>query len=880
MTVHGLVARLVALVRKRQFEEELDGEIAAHLELAERDALASGLSPEQARIAARKQFGGIESMKEQHRDRRSFPWLENAWRDVCYGVAGLRRDPGFTAVVVGVLALGVGANVAMFGLLDAVMLKPLPFGNPDRIVRIWEAPRPGVTNSTTAPDFLDWRQMATTFEALTAESPISMALTGAGDPVRLDGRAVTADYFRVFDVGVQLGRTFQPRDLEPGHEAVIVLSHATWESVFGADRGIVNRKILLDGEPHEVIGVLRPGAFDRSEEARFWRPLVIQPGQYKRGVHWLMVHGRLRPNLTPLQARDEMRRIAASLRDVTPSHKHTWLVEVEPLQKLLLGDNLRQSMYLMFGAVVLVLLIACANIANLLLAKGAARRKEMVIRTALGASRSRLGAQLLTETLVLAALGGAAGLALASFLVSAAAPFLAEMVPYTTTLALDYRALAFAGVIVSLVGVLIGGLPAMQISAANIGSSLQQASRGSSGGKHSLRRFIVVAEVALSLVLVCGASLLFRSLLNLRAVETGVRIENVVTMSVNLPLQTYRTPAAAATFFESLRERVRAVPGVSQAALSTHLPLRWVGNGEAIEVAGQPAPINVRFKRVDAGYMDAFGIPLLKGRGIAESDRHGSPRVMVINEALAARLADAAGIRNPVGMTVGLYCPVYGERRTTTEQVEIVGVIRNERVAAPGAPHPPIVYVPLSQVPIDGVKLIVRSDIDSAAVIAGVREALGSVDSHLPLGDIATMREVRERTLAGASRPAWLIGVFAGFAALLAAIGLYGVISQTVNQRRREMGIRMALGARASDVVGHVLGDALQLVLIGLVVGASGAFALTRFAKSLLFGVSPLDPVAFVIACGAMVSIGIVACLIPASRAARLDPAMTLREEG
>jgi putative ABC transport system permease protein len=880
VTVHGLFARLAALVRKRQFEHELDGEIAAHLELAERDALASGMSPEQARIAARRQFGGIESMKEDHRDGRSFRWLENAWRDVRYGVAGLGRDPGFTAVVVGVLALGIGANVAMFGLLDAVMLKPLPFANPDRIVRIWEAPRPGVTNATSAPDFLDWRRMATTFEALGAESPISMALTGAGDPVRLDGRAVTADYFRVFDVGVQLGRTFQPRDVEPGNQAVLVLSNAIWETVFGADRGILNRRIMLDGEPHEIVGVLRPGAFDRNEETRFWKPLVLPPGQYKRGMHWLTVHGRLRPNVTPMQARDEMRRIAVGLREVTPSHKHTWLVEVEPLRKLVLGDNLRQSMYLMFGAVVLVLLIACANIANLLLAKGAARRKEMAIRTALGASRSRLGAQLLTETLVLALLGGAAGLALASILVSAATPFLAEMVPYMTTLSLDYRALAFAGAVVSLVALLIGGLPAMQISAANIGSALQQASRGSSGGNHRMRRFIVVAEVALSLVLVCGASLLFRSLMNLRAVETGVRIENVVTMSLNLPLQSYPTPEAAAMFFESLRDRVKAVPGVSQAALSTHLPLRWIGNGEAIELAGREAPINVRFKRVDPGYFEAFGIPLLTGRSISDRDRYGSPRVIVINEALAARLADVAGIRNPVGLSVGLYCPVYGDKRSTTEQVEIAGVIRNERVAAPGVPHPSVVYVPLSQVPSDGVKLIVRSDIDSASVISGIREALRGVDPRLPIGEIATMREVRERTLAGASRPAWLIGIFAGIAALLAAIGLYGVISQTVNQRRREMGIRMALGARASDVVGHVLRDASKLVLIGLVIGSAGAFALTGVVKRLLFGVSPLDPVAFVIACVAMALIGILAGLIPAGRAARLDPAMTLREEG
>lgn len=819
-------------------------------------------------------------MKEAHRDRRSLRWLENAWRDAGYGLANLGRDPGFAAIVVSVLALGIGANVAMFGLLDAVILKPLPFSNPDRIVRIWEAPRPGVTNATSAPDFLDWRRLARSFEALAAESPISMALTGAGDPVRLDGRAVTAEFFRVFDVGVQLGRTFQPRDMEPGQEAVVVLSNATWETVFGADRGIVNRDIMLDGQPYRVIGVLRPGAFDRQEAIRFWKPLVLLPGQYKRGMHWLMVHGRLLPNVTPLQARGEMRRIAAGLRDVTPSHKHSWLVEVQPLGTLLLGDKMRRSMYLMFGAVVLVLLIASANIANLLLAKGTARRKEMAIRTALGASRLRLGAQLLTETLVLAGLGGAAGLVLASVLVRAAAPFVAEMVAYPTELALDDRAVVFAGAIISVVALLIGGLPAMQISAASLGSSLQQSSRGSSGGSYRIRRFLVVAEVGLSLVLVCGACLLFRSLWNLQAVETGVRIENVVAMSLNLPLQAYPTPEAAALFFESLRDRVRAVPGVSQAALSTHLPLRWIGNGEAIELAGRDEPINVRFKRVDAGYLDAFRIPLMAGRSISERDRHGAPRVIVINEALAARLADVAGIRNAVGLRVGLYCPVYGDKRTTTEQVEIVGVIRNERVAAAGIPHPPIVYVPLSQVASEGVKLIVRGDIDTASVIAGVRGALRAVDPRLPVGEIATMREVQDRTLDGASRPAWLIGAFAGIAALLAAIGLYGVISQTVNQRRREIGIRIALGARSSDVVGEILRDASKLVLTGLVIGAAGAAALTRLAKALLFGVSPLDPLAFGVACAAMACVGVLAGLIPAGRAARLDPVITLREEG
>ncbi|MGH8639271.1 MAG: FtsX-like permease family protein, partial [Burkholderiales bacterium] len=524
--------------------------------------------------------------------------------------------------------------------------------------------------------------------------------------------------------------------------------------------------------------------------------------------------------------------------------------------------------------------IACANVANLLLAKGVARRKEMAVRTALGAGRGRLVAQLLTESLVLCLLGAAAGVAVAFLLIRAAAPVLLQSLPYTADVSLDLRVFAFAAAVALGVAMLVGALPSVQTSFGNLLQSLNRSARGSSGAHDGIRRTIVIAEVALSLVLVCGAILLFRSLLKLQQLETGVRIENIITMSVDLPMHTYGTPERAALFYESVAQRLEAAPGVAQAALTTHLPLRWIGNGEGLKAAGSDEMVNVRFKRVDPGYFNTLGIPLLAGRGITNRDRAGAPRVAAINEALAARLADAAGMKDPVGQTVTLGCPYYVKKGALMADVEIVGIIRSERVDDPGSPDPPVVYVPLAQVPRPDIKLIVRTQAEPAFVLSGIREAVREIDPNLPLGDIATMQQVRERTLSGASRPAWVIGVFAAVAAILAALGLYGVLSHAVTQQRRDIGIRMALGARSSDVVSHVLRKALLMVAAGLVFGIFGAVALTRVMENLLFEVSPLDPVALSVACISMTLIGLVAGFLPASRAARVDPMKTLRDEG
>lgn len=813
-------------------------------------------------------------MQEKHREQRSAQWIENFLRDFRFGLSSLLRTPSFTAIVVGVLALGIGANVAMFSLVDAVLLKPLPFREPDRIVAVWEAPRKGVTNATSTPDFLDWKRLGTRFEALAATQHLSSSLTGNGEAMRLNGMAVTTDYFRIFQVGPGLGRSFSAADDQP----VVVLSHAAWQKYFAGDPGILGRKLILDGEAYPVIGVLPPGAFDR-EEVAFWKPLVFAPEQQRRDFHWMTVYGRLRAGVTPAQAQEQLQAIATAQKELTPLFKRDWKIQVEAYENLVVGDGLRRQLYIAFGAVAFVLLIACANVANLLIGKGVARRKELAVRAALGASRGRLIAQLLTESLALCLLGGAAGVLLAWLLLRLAQPFLLQALPFTAAVNLDLRVLAFAVLLALGVALLVGVLPSLQTSFANLAASMNATARGSSGSHSFARRLIVIAEVALSLVLLCGAMLLFRSLLKLQDLDTGVRIDKVMTMSIDVPLRAYPTPQRAALLYESLAQRVKAAPGVSEVALATHLPLRWIGNGEGMMVPGVEKPVNVRFKRVDPGYFRSFGIPLLSGREITERDRNNTPRIAVINEALAQRLREVAQGKDPVGMKVQVSCPNYEVKGTTIQDIEIAGVIRSERVGGPGRPDPPVVYVPLAQSPSGGVRLIVRTQGEPSVVVPGLREALREVDPSLAPGDLATMQEVREQTLSGSSRPAWLIGCFALVAALLAALGLYGVLSNAVMQQRREIGIRMALGARGIDVVLQVLQNAVVTVAAGLLLGLAGAFSLTRVMKNLLYETSPMDPLAFSFACALMMAVGIAAGFVPANRASRVDPVTSLRED-
>jgi putative ABC transport system permease protein len=882
MTLRRRIARILALFRRSRLEHELDDEVAAHLELAERDALARGLAPAEARRDALRSFGGVEQIKELHRADRSTLWLENLVKDARYALAALGREPLFAGVAVGVLALGIGANTAMFSLVDGVLLKPMPFPHPERVVRVWEAPTPTNTNSTTTRTFLELKEQSRSFEALSAESLSTATVPVNGEPTRLNGRYVSWDHFAVFGIQPLAGRTFRPEEDQPGAARVVILSHAVWQRHFGGDRGVLGRELLLDDEPHQVIGVLPPGAFDRhrarplDEPASFWRLNAFTEQEIAASMHWLNPVGRLKPGVTLEQAQQDVLAVRARIAGQIPAWKRDWSVTVEPFDQLLVGDALRQSMYVALGAVVLVLLIACANITNLLLARSAARKKEMAVRSALGATRGRIAAQLLVESLVLGSLGGLAGVGLAALLIEVAVPLVPAM-PFTAEVTLNLRVLAFATTIAVVVSVLVGVLPAMKESLGTAATALSEASRGSSTATDRTRRTIVAVEVAVSVVLICGALLLFKSLARLQQVDIGARIDRVITMAIDLPYERYPSGHHLAAFYPLLVERLQAIPGVMSASVSGDVPLEGTG-GENLRMPGSDERLLVRFKRADAGYFATMGIDVVAGRAFTPADRIGAPYVTVINEALARRLQDRFKVADPLGESVDLPTLGFGPDRRAT--MTIVGIIRNERVRSDlRAPVDEIAYVPIAQAPRMQVKVSARTRGDEAAAVPAIRAAVRELDPRLALADVRTMEQIWERSLSGLREPVWLIGIFAAVSALLAALGLYGVVAHSVHQQRREIGIRMALGARANDVLGLIVRNVMVMIAAGLAIGLAGAAALTRVTESLLFEVSALDPAAFAAAAVGMAAVGLIAALIPASRATRVDPTTALRSE-
>jgi putative ABC transport system permease protein len=881
-TIKRRLARLAALFRATRLERELNDEIAAHLELAERDARARGLDPAAARRDALRQFGGVEQMKEVHRDDRSAMWIENLVKDARYGLASLRREPGFAFVAIGVLALGIGANTAMFSLVDAVLLRPLPFPEPDRIVRIMEAPSATARNSTTTRTFEELKRQTRSFEAMSAESLSTATVMIDGEPTRLNGRYVSADHFGVFGITPIIGRTFRPEEDRDGADKVVILSHAVWQTQFGGDTAILGRELLLDNEPHQVIGVLPAGAFDRhrarplQDPATFWRLNAFTAVELAASSHWLNPVARLKPGVSLEQAHADLLAVRAHIADTIPAWKKDWSVAIEPFDRQLVGNNLRQSIYVALGAVVLVLLIACANITNLLLARSAARRKEIAVRVALGASRGRIAAQLLAESLVLGAIGGIAGTALAAVMIRIAVPFVPAM-PFTADVSLNWRVLAVAAGIGLVVSLVVGILPALRMSRLSATAALNAAARGSSGRDDRARRSIVTAEVATSVVLICCAVLLFKSLDRMQRVEIGAQVDRVLTMTINLPWSRYPDGERRGAFYPLLMERVKAIPGVEAAAISGDVPLEGTG-GENLRVPGREERLLIGFKRADADYVQTLGIPLRAGRTFTAQDRPGTPNVTVINETLAVRLRETFGIQNPVGATVEL--PILGFGPDRRSAMTIVGIIGNERVRSDlRLPNDPVAYVPIAQAPRQQIKLAVRSRGDAFATLPAVRDAVRQLDPQLALADIRTLEDIWDGSLSGLREPAWLVMAFAALSALLAALGLYGVVSHSVGQQQREIGIRMALGARSIEVLSMVVRRVMITIAGGLAIGLLGAFMLTRVTTSLLFEVSALDPLAFATAAIAMALVGITAAVIPATRATRVDPTTALRSE-
>jgi len=854
------VRRLVNVCRPERAEPDLAREIDAHLALLEDEFQRRGLAPEDARLAARRAFGGVEQAKELQRDARSFRWLNDARQDVRYALRLLRRAPGFTAVAVLTLALGIGANSAVFTVVHAVLIRPLPYPQPDRLVGILQQHTSFGPDFATWPDYTEWRDKSVSLESLGGAWSRVYNLTGIDEPERLAGAAVTPTLFTTLGVAPHLG-TFNPDGT--GDPRTVVLSHRLWQRRFGRATDVIGRTISLNGVSHTIVGVMPPG-FAWPEAAELWVPFVPETGM-TRGYHLLQVVGRLRRDATVSSARAELETMAAASAAVYPENKQ-WGAHVSSLLDYTVGSTSR-SLLILAGAAGCVLLIACANVAGLLTSRALARRQEMSVRAALGAGRARIIRQLLTESLLLSVAGGAAGLALAAW----AIPRLLALttLPRAADVALDATVFTVTLLASLCTGLVFGLAPAVTASRTTVSASTR--GRGSAPVGW-MRPALLVVELAVAVVLLAGAGLLLRSFYNLHQVETGVNVDRVLTARFFLPRASYPVERCVA-LYEQMIERVGGLPDVESAAAVSVFPFAGVSANAVFTTPARPpsAPgefLTANFSSATPGYFRAMGIPLVAGRGFEAADHAGAPFVVVVNRAMADRYFPG---QNPIGQIVRILGP---KPRT------IVGVIPDLRQRALQIPSEPEIYAPHSQFPAGGMFLVVRSRTDRPErLAASVRAAVRSVDRDLPIASVRTGAELVGETLSARRLSLVLLSVFAAVALALSVIGVYGVLSFTVSQQTREIGIRMALGAARRDVLALMVWKGLWPVAAGLAVGIGAALGTTRVLTTMLFEVQPSDPLTIAGVASLLLTAAFLAVLVPARRAARVDPLIALRSE-
>jgi predicted permease len=813
--------------------------------------------------------------------------MDTFLQDIRFGYRMLRKAPGFTIVAVVVLALGIGANTAIFSVVNAVLLRPLPYQEPERLVQVWHVPPPknfpGMTIFSVSPaNYLDWESQNHVFEQMAAYGFNNYNLTGTGDPEAVLGIRVTSDFFSVLRTHPLLGRTFLPEENQVGHNRVAVLSQAFWQSHYGADPNIVGRTISLDSQSYTVVGVIPskssfPTSSDPKLQPQLWTPVAWDDAERAvRGDHNYLVIARLKPGAELKQAQAEMNTISSRLEQQYPADDKGWGAVLVPLRQQLVGD-VRTALMILLGAVGFVLLIACANVANLVLVKTLARQKEIAIRTALGASSARVLRQILAETLMLSLTGGVVGLFIAHYGVRLIVAFLAQRMPRAEGIGVDPSVLLFTLAISLLTGVIAGLVPAFRATKTNLNDSLKQGlgrTDADSGGTR-IRSVLVVSEVALSLVLLIGAGLMIRSLSRLRSVDPGMDSSNVLTLSLALPETKYSQPAQRINFYDQLFQRVRALPGVESAGGIDSLPLDGGGSTQPIAIEGHPAvPMaeqpEVAVRIVEPGFFQTLRIPLLQGRAFDSSDVEDRPAVILISESMAKRFWLG---ENPVGKRLKM--TFFPEK--TREIIGVVGDIKQEGldVTEPEA----TLYLPMTQQVRGYMSLVVRTSTPPASLISGISNVIHELDREQPVMDVITMDEILANSLSHQRFNMLLLATFAGLALLLAVIGIYSVLAYSVRRRVPEIGVRMALGAGRGDVLRLILGQGTRLVLIGIAIGIAGSLALTRLMASELFMVSATDPLTFAGVSVALILVALAACFIPARRASRVDPMVALRYE-
>ncbi len=873
--------------RKRK-QSDFDDEIQAHLALEVTRLQGEGMTPTEAEAAARRAFGNVASAQEHFYESSRWLWLEHIKRDLFYAVRVLLRSPGFTAIAITTLALGIGATAAIFSFVNAVLLKPLPYPHPEQIVSVGEKLPDGFSNPISTLNFLDWERQNRCFEYLAALAFDKVTLTGSDRPQEIKVHRVSAAYFKVLGAGAALGRTFAASENEPGNDLEVVLSNRIWRSRFGGDSQIIGRKITLDGKNYTIIGVLPANSeFDRSWAA-MWLPLSFAPVNMTRNFHWLYAIARLKAGITLKQARDQMETIGAGIAAQYPDSNKGIGVAVNPYIDQVVQPELRRSLWVLLAAVGAVLLIGCANLANLTLARGTDREHEIAIRSALGARRLRLVRQLLTESALLGILGAMAGLALGNAFMHGIKLWLPpDMLPPQANVGMDYGVLFFTMVIGILTGILSGLAPALNGTRPDLARSLKESGRTSAGStSHRMKTGLLVAEVALSFVLLAGAGLLIRSFNRLASLNTGVDTINVLAMDLPISLTEFTNSTALTNYLKEVTDKVRSVPGVREAAITNKPPMEGVG-GAPFQIAGRdnlPYPQRpiCGFKMVSPKYFDTVGMRLMRGRGLDEGDVAGTVPVTVINETMAKTYFKG---EDPIGKRILIRQLVFGKAgRGPDTAWQVVGVVNDEKVGGKGGgigldEDIPVVYVTFYQNPGIGNSLVVRSAVNPLVLSEAIEQAIWQVNNNQAVTNIETLEEIKSESVAPARLRTALLAIFAGIALLLAAIGIYGVVSYSVAQRVREMAIRVAVGASPGDLLKLVIGRTMLLVLIGLALGAGAAVALTRVLASLLYETSPTDPMTWVITGAMLGAVALLACYFPARRVTKVDPLAVLRFE-
>ena len=813
--------------------------------------------------------------------------------DLRYATRTLLKNPGFTGVVVLTLALGIGANTAIFSIVDAVVLRPLPYPDSGRLVWLSERGKGWTGGPLSYPNFVDWRAGQDVFEHFGVYAWSNFTLTGIGEPVQLAGAQVSGDVLAALKVQPLMGRMFRPDEDMPAAPSVVVVSHALWQGRFAGDRDVVGRTITLDDRPRTVIGVM-PAGFMFPSAVDAWVPIgptAADPGWQNRGNHpGLNGLARLKPGVSIDQARAALDAIAVRLAQEYPESNKDRGAFVQRLHDRQVGDAPR-ALWMLLGAVGLVLLIACANVASLLLARAAARQKEIAVRVALGAGRWRIVRQLLTESVLLAALGGVAGLVLANWGVGIVVALGGESIPRASEVALDARVIVFSAALTLLAGVVFGLAPAWQASRPDAHGALKDAGRGATAGRGNLRQVLTVAEVALTLLLLVGAGLLLRSFHGLRRVDPGFAAERVISFRTSLPETRYPTAREHVRFYQALLEKVRALPGVQSATVASQLPLDDAGWDTTFLIEGQAEPPaherpSMEVHLVGTDYFQTMGIPVLKGRPFSERDNRehlrGSGReeewaaalnAIVIDEGFASRHFPG---RDPLGERVRLTWPTRGPPVVMT----IVGVVGRVREQSLGKTDGHVqAYLPSLQLPVRGMAVVVKTAIESESIVPALRSQVAEVDPAQPIFEVRTLASLRDDSLASGRLNLVLLGTFAAVALVLAVVGLYGVLAYAVTRRRREIGVRMAMGARRGQILSLVVREGMRLTAAGVVIGVFCSLASTQLLRALLYEVTPLDPLTFAAVTVLLTFVALLACVIPARRAAALEPLAALRHE-